>query len=115
METVRPHFPKTIVPFQARFGDEEVCLECLYAYRGPEGYSGPRCQGQVPWPARGRGLRDCAGCRHQVSLSEGTVLHKTHAPLLLWCRAAYLMTTGTPGISAIQLQRQLGLTRYQTA
>ena len=42
------------------------------------------------------------------------MLHKTHTPLHLWFWAAYLMTTGTPGISARQLQRQLGLTRYQT-
>jgi hypothetical protein len=50
-----------------------------------------------------------------VSLTAGTVLHKTHTPLHLWFWAAYLMTTATPGISASQLQRQLGLTRHETA
>ena len=45
----------------------------------------------------------------------GTVLHRTHTPLHLWFWAAYLVATGTPGISALQLQRQLGLSRYETA
>ena len=55
---------------------------------------------QLPLP----GIRDA-----------GTVLHKTHTPLHLWFWAAYLMSTPTPGVSALQLQRQLGLTRYDTA
>ena len=48
-------------------------------------------------------------------MTAGTVLHKTHTPLQLWFWAAYLMSTPTPGVSALQLQRQLGLSRYETA
>ena len=43
------------------------------------------------------------------------MLHKTHTPLHLWFWAAYLMSTPTPGRPAVQLQRQLGLSRYETA
>jgi hypothetical protein len=57
----------------------------------------------------------CVACRHQVSLTSGTVLHNTKTPLTLWFWAAYLMTTDTRGISALLLQRQLGLVRYETA
>jgi transposase-like protein len=64
---------------------------------------------------RKRLLWQCASCRYQVSLTAGTVLHGTRTPLHLWFWAAYLMTTGTPGISATQLQRQLGIARYETA
>ena len=42
------------------------------------------------------------------------MLHKTRTPLHLWFCVAYLVTTATPGISARQLQRQLGIERYQT-
>lgn len=42
-------------------------------------------------------------------------MHKTRTPLRLWFWAAYLIATHTPGISAKQLQRQLGLSRYETA
>lgn len=111
----RPDFPRTILEFQERFGDEQACLDYLFECRWPEGFVCPRCSGLVPWLLSTRGLWQCAKCKYQVSLTAGTVLHKTHTSLHLWFWAAYLMTTGTPGISARQLQRQLGLTRYQTA
>lgn len=111
----RPDFPRTILEFQARFGDEQACLDYMFDCRWPEGYFCPRCKGQAAWPVAARGLWECAACHYQVSLTAGTVLHKTHTALHLWFWAAYLMTTGTPGISARQLQRQLGLSRYETA
>ncbi len=61
-----------------------------------------------------RVLWECAACHRQTSLTAGTVLHKTRMPLHLWFWAAYLMSTPTPGVSALQLQRQLGLSRYET-
>ncbi len=57
----------------------------------------------------------CVACRYQVSLTSGTVLHNTKLPLTQWLWAAYLMTTDTRGVSALLLQRQLGLRRYETA
>lgn len=48
-------------------------------------------------------------------MTAGSVLHATRTPLHLWFWAAYLVSTATPGISALQLQRQLGLRRYETA
>lgn len=111
----RPAFPRTILEFQTRFGDEQVCLDYLFECRWPDGFVCPRCKGREAWPISGRKLWECAECHYQVSLTAGTVLHKTHTPLHLWFWAAYLMTTATPGISASQLQRQLGLTRHETA
>ena len=59
----------------------------------------------------------CAACWDQVSLTAGTFLYNTKTPLTVWFWAAYLMTTDTRGISALLLllQRQLGMTRYETA
>src|SRR5262245_45180641 len=57
----------------------------------------------------------CAGCRYQVSLTAGTSLHTTKRPVAVWFWAAYLRTTDKRGISALLLQRQLGLRRYETA
>ena len=57
----------------------------------------------------------CVACRYQVSLTAGTILHNTKMPLAVWFWAAYLMTTDKRGISALLLQRQLGLRRYETA
>jgi transposase-like protein len=101
--------------FQARFPDEQACWEYLVQSRWPEGYRCPRCGGQSAALLTGRRLWQCSACRYQVSVTAGTVLHKTHTPLHLWFWAAYLMSTPTPGLSAVQLQRQLGISRYETA
>jgi hypothetical protein len=63
----------------------------------------------------GRGLLQCRACRYQVSVTAGTVMHRTRVSLRDWFWTAYLVTTHTPGFSAWQLQRQLGLGRYETA
>src|SRR5215212_9376476 len=108
-------FPGSIVEFQERFGDEAACLDYLAASRWPGGYRCPACGGGRAWVLDRRHLWECAGCHHQVSVTAGTVMHKTHTSLRLWLWAAYLVATHTPGISAKQLQRQLGLSRYETA
>jgi len=103
------------VEFQARFPDEDACWAYLAECRWPEGYQCPRCGCPSAALLAGRRLWQCSACRYQVSVTAGTVLHKTHTPLHLWFWAAYLMSTPTPGVSALQLQRQLGLRRYETA
>jgi hypothetical protein len=89
----RPDLPKTIIEFQHRFPDERACAEYLFASRWPEGYRCPRrrCNATTEMPRRR--VWQCTACR-------------------FW--AAYLMTTATPGISAVQLQRQLGTERHET-
>jgi ISXO2-like transposase domain/Transposase zinc-ribbon domain len=101
--------------FQERFPDEAACLDYLAASRWPEGYRCPACNGERAWVLERRHLWECARCHHQASVTAGTVMHGTRTPLRLWFWAAYLVATHTPGISAKQLQRQLGLSRYETA
>ena len=64
---------------------------------------------------RRRLLWQCKDCGQQTSATAGTVMHATRTPLRTWFWAAYLVATHHPGISAKQLQRQLGLSRYETA
>jgi len=64
---------------------------------------------------RGRRVWQCKGCGAQTSVTAGTVMHASHLPLRLWFWAAYLVATHHPGISAVQLQRQLGIGQYRTA
>jgi transposase-like protein/ribosomal protein L37AE/L43A len=111
----RPSFPRSIVEFQRRFPDEAACRAYLFESRWPDGYACPRCgSGEVGAEHR-RHLWQCKRCGHQTSVTAGTVMHKTRTPLTLWFWAAYLVATHTPGISALQLQRQLGISRYETA
>ena len=111
----RPNFPRTLAEFQSRFASEDDCRRYLVECRWTDGYRCPRCRHPEAYELSTRGLLQCTSCRHQVSVTAGTVMHRTRMPLHLWFWAAYLVTTHTPGFSALQLQRQLGLNRYETA
>jgi transposase-like protein len=111
----RPDWPATIMEFQECFATEAACLDYLAASRWPGGFRCPACGGERAWVLERRHLWECSDCHRQVSVTAGTVMHGTRTPLRLWFWAAYLVATHTPGISAVQLQRQLGISRYETA
>jgi transposase-like protein len=111
----RPPFPKSLRQFQADFASEEACQAYLAACRWPEGFVCPTCGGGRAYELVKQRRWQCSGCRHQVSLTAGTILHNTKTPLTTWFWAAYLMATDKRGTSALLLQRQLGLPRYETA
>jgi transposase-like protein len=102
--------------FQERFATEEACREYLFASRWPRGFVCRECgSGRAGEMHRGRLLWQCKDCGRQTSATAGTVMHGTRTPLRTWFWAAYLVATHHPGISAKQLQRQLALSRYETA
>lgn len=63
----------------------------------------------------GRGLWLCRQCRHQTSVTAGTVFQDTRLPLTQWFRAMWYLTSQKNGVSAMSVQRVLGLGSYQTA
>jgi hypothetical protein len=112
----RPAYPLSILEFQERFATEQACREYLFASRWPDGFVCPGCESlRAGVMHRRRLLWQCKDCAQQTSATAGTVMHKTHTPLRTWFWAAYLVATHHPGISAKQLQRQLALSRYETA
>src|SRR5215470_3848158 len=115
MGVARPSFPKTLRQFQADFATEGACQQYLGFCRWPDGFTCPRCGHEKAYELVKQRRRQCAQCRHQVSVTSGTVLHRTKIPLTHWFWAAYLITTDKRGVSALLLQRQLGLSRYETA
>ena len=62
-----------------------------------------------------RGLYWCRSCGYQVSVTAGTLFHDTHKPLRLWFEAMWYVTNQKSGVSALGLQRVLGLGSYHTA
>jgi transposase-like protein len=98
-----------------KFASEEACHQYLAACRWPDGFVCPQCGQQRAYELGNQRRWQCVACRHQVSLTAGTVLHNTKTPLTVWFWAAYLMTTDKRGVSALLLQRQLALRRYETA
>src|SRR5216117_3186120 len=111
----RPLFPKTLRGFQSMFATEAACQRYLAACRWPDGFSCPRCGNHSAYEIVKAWRWQCTRCRYQVSVTAGTILHHTKTPLTVWFWAAYLMTTDKRGVSALLLQRQLGLRRYEAA
>jgi hypothetical protein len=116
-----PEFPRSLPQFQKFFPDDAACVKYLEAMKWPDGFVCPTCQHQgEPFRLSRRSVGvavvlRCRSCRRNTSLTAGTVMHSSHTRLSTWFWGAYLITTQTPGISSVQFQRQLGLTRNQTA
>ena len=111
-------FPTSLPEFQKVFPNDDACAKYLEKMRWPDGFICPKCRlaGQpYRFPTRSTVILRCRGCKRNTALSSGTVMQSTHMPLSTWFWAAYLVTTQTPGQSALQFQRQLGLSRYETA
>lgn len=107
-------FPKTLLEFARRFGDDDACRQFLIQMRWPDGFSCPRCQGRTAWPAQ-RGRLICGNCRYQATATAGTIFQDTRLPLRLWFRAMWHVTSQKHGASALGVQRVLGLGSYETA
>jgi ribosomal protein L37AE/L43A len=99
---------------ERRFCDDEACRRYLFALRWPDGFVCPRCGGREAWEM-GRGLWLCQACRHQASVTAGTIFHRSHQPLTTWFRVMWQVTSQKNGVSAMSLQWSLGLGGYQTA
>ena len=107
---------RTLAEFQKEFPDEARCAAFLQARRWPDGFICPACGGKgraVALKSRPR-LFECLDCGRQTSLTAGTAMHRSKLPLTKWFLAAHVMATHSNGMSARQLEDQLGVT-YKTA
>ncbi len=103
----------SLVSFQQQFGTKEQCREYLFHKRWPEEFVCPKC-GASHHCVLSNGMIQCASCRHQTSVTAGTVMHGSHVPLTKWFLAMYFVSQDKRGISAVQLQSTIGVT-YKTA
>lgn len=109
-------FPTSLPDFQRMFPDDNACALYLESIRWREGFVCPRCAATaVPTRIAKPGVLRCKGCKRDIALTAGTVMERTHMPLSTWFWAAFLVASLTPGMSAVQLQRQLGIKSYETA
>lgn len=107
-------YPRDLLELEGRFSTEEACRGYLFQLRWPDGFECPRCHGRKAWPASEL-LWECAGCHRQVSVTAGTIFQDSRLPLTLWFRAVWWVTSQKNGVSAMGLQRVLGLKSYKTA
>jgi hypothetical protein len=106
---------RSLAEFQKSFPDEESCAAFLIKRRWPDGFACPGCGKcrAVGLKSRPR-LHECLDCGRQTSVTAGTAMHRSKLPLTAWFWAAHLMTTHSNGMSARQMEDQLGVT-YKTA
>lgn len=105
----------TLRDFNAQFGNEDACLEWLRQRRFPELIPCPVCKAERRFHrVKARKVYECDRCGYQLSPTAGTILHKSPTPLRSWFYAVFLMASTRTGISAKQLERELGVT-YKTA
>jgi predicted RNA-binding Zn-ribbon protein involved in translation (DUF1610 family) len=109
-------FPHSLPEFQRLFPDDAACAAYLEKARWGDGFACPHCgTAGTPFHFENRpGVLRCRKCRKNTGLTVGTVMERSHTPLNVWFWAAYLVASQTPGMSAVQFQRQLGLSRYET-
>jgi len=109
------HYPRSILELGRVFADEETCLRYLFQVRWPDSFVCPHCGGKKGYPIASRAAVKCAVCNKQVYLKVGTIMEKSKTSLCNWFAGAYLMATFTPGISAVQFQRQVNIPSYKCA
>jgi hypothetical protein len=95
--------------FRSAYGTEAQCRAVVEKRRWPAGFVCPVCGGCEGTQLRTRPKVQCRACRHQVSLTAGTIFHATKLPLTSWFLAIWLVATAKNGISSVELGRRLGI------
>lgn len=103
-----------VLRIQRRFQTELACRKYLEKHRWPKGFRCPRCGSSKVSRIKTRDLSQCRGCRYQVSLTAGTIFHKTKIPLRKWFWLILLMSQNKHGVSILEAQRLLGIRTYET-
>jgi len=108
-------YPKNWAQFIDWFHSEEACREYLEELRWPDGFVCPRCEHQDEATRLTRGRLMCRRCKFQSSVTAGTIFDKTRTELRIWFAGIWYVTNQKQGVSALGLQRVLGLGSYETA
>ena len=103
-----------LITLMEKFKDDDDCREALERIRWPNGVACTRCGDLKVLELPKQKRWECRGCDYQFSVTSGTIMHDSHLPLRKWFIAIYLMCVSKKGISALQLQRTLGVA-YRTA
>jgi transposase-like protein len=106
---------RSLLEFQREFSTEEACVQHLREMRWPNGFRCSRCNHTEAWFIRTRNIFDCKSCRAKISLTTGTIFHKTRTPLLKWYWLIYHMAMAKVGVSISEMQRILEIRDYKTA
>jgi len=102
-----------IFSFTAHFGSEEICRNHFKEERDKIGVICSRCGHTEQYWIKSRWSYECKKCRHRTSLRSGTIMQSSNLPFLVWYKTMFLMSTTKKGFSSKEIQKQLGLKRYE--
>jgi len=97
----------SLLEWQKRYGTERACEKVLFKIRWPNGFVCPRCNSVKVSYIKTRKIYQCSQCRHQVSITAGTLFHSTNLSLVKWFWAIYLTASDKGGISALRLAKHI--------
>jgi len=116
MATYFPDGRIELSTLMARFDCEIKCREYLESLRWPDGAACPKCGHKEIARVQGReSVLRCVECQNQFSVTAGTVFNDSHLPLSKWFIATFILCQSKKGVSALQIQRMLGIGGYKTA
>lgn len=102
-----------IFTFTAHFDSEEACIQHFKAERDRIGVTCKKCGHKEHYWIKSRLSYECKECRHRTSLRSGTILQGSKLSFMIWYKTMFLMTTTKKGFSSKEIQKQLGMKRYE--
>lgn len=102
-----------IFSFTAHFSSEDACREHFKEERDKIGIECKRCGHTEHYWIKSRWSYECKSCRSRTSLRSGTIMQGSNLPFLVWYKTIFLMTATKKGFSSKEIQKQLGLKRYE--
>ena len=101
----------TLNEFRKRFPNDDACLEEIMRHRYGDVKVCPSCKSETKFHrVKSRRCYECQWCGYQVYPTKGTPFEKTSTPLSSWFYVIYKMTSTRSGVSAKEVERELGVT-----
>ena len=102
-----------IFSFGVHFTDESSCRLHFKEQRDKQGVVCHRCQGKDHYWLKNKWSYQCKSCKARISLRSGTIMESSKLSFMIWYKTIFLMSTTKKGFSSKEIQRQLGLKRYE--
>lgn len=101
-----------IFSFSANFGSEQACIDHFKSERDKQGVV-CKCGHTEHYWIKSRLSYECKKCRKRMTLRSGTIMQSSNLPFLVWYKTMFLLTATKKGFSSKEIQKQLGLKRYE--
>ena len=98
--------------FSAHFGTEDDCINHFKSERDKIGLT-CKCGSTEHFWIKSRLSYECKKCRSRTSLKSGTIMENSNLSFLIWYKTMFLMSVTKKGFSAKEIQKQLGLKKYE--